>query len=532
MADQVMRMPDPLSTGVALSSRSKGIGIQRACPLCDDEELQRQPLEEEEDEEILQTKRAFGHTPEVAPALAAQVTGLHGRGQPIPKSVRAFFEPRFGRDFSQVRIHSDSKVAQLARSINARAFTLGRNIVFNEGEYSPETQLGKRLLAHELTHFVQQKEDISSDLSTSIIYRFLRHADRPYQDIVTYSDIDRRPRTDGIGTIHHGIRVNIPSQIEERPLDVDTAIDCIDAALRRDVQRIRAAGLIERNASASEAIRLSLESQRGQDVVTIDVRYTRQPERGYRVSAIQIEESEPLPIPPPPESTPVPIPPEEDEETRTGRRRRSTRPPGARLEDVERTREMLIRGPICGPDVTIVIQNTLSDVGSSFRRLTALRGSACRNLDHPPEARYSWDIILLHNSDWIWRLFRPYCATIGGNPACGHSIQVGTQCHYAGSVNYVVYGLMCKLCYDHGLHRFTEEHMLAQIERYKRGAPNYNPSRQWAIAGYRNWPSSGTPAGDRSNCSPTCSLLRGTPFLTRPFLVRWCPMLDPYSQCL
>lgn len=529
MAEQVMRMPDPLRTGSAHFSRSQGIHIQRRCPACDEEELRRKHIRED----ILKRKGAPGPSPEVTPEIAAQVTGLHGGGEPLQKSVRNFFEPRFGHDFSRVRIHTDSRASQIAGSIDARAFTIGRDIVFYKGQYSPETPSGKRLLAHELTHFVQQKGTMDSGLSTSTIYRFLRRADRPYQNIVNFSDMDRRPRADGGGTIHYGIRVHIPSRIEDRPLDVDTAIDCIEAALRRDVRRLRAPGLIERNLGIREAIQRSLERQRSQDVVTIEVGYTRQPERGYRASAIQIEGSEPLPVPPPrQEPTPVPIPPEEDERTRRGRRRRSRRPQGAQQEDVERSREMLIRGPICGPDVTNRIRNTLSNVRWSFGRLTALQGSACRNLDFPPEALYSWDIIELHNSDWIWQTFRPECATIGGNPPCGHSIQVGTQCHYAGSVNYVVYGLMCRLCYDRGIRRFTEEHMLAQIEMYKSGAPNYHPSRQWAIAGYRNWPSSGTPAGDRSNCSPTCPTLRGTRLENSPFFVRWCPMLDPDSTCL
>jgi hypothetical protein len=70
--------------------------------------------------------------------------------------VRAFFEPRFGHDFSGVRVHTDTRAAQTASAFNARAFTLGRDIVFGPREYAPETTAGQRLLAHELTHVVQQ----------------------------------------------------------------------------------------------------------------------------------------------------------------------------------------------------------------------------------------------------------------------------------------------------------------------------------------------------------------------------------------
>jgi hypothetical protein len=70
--------------------------------------------------------------------------------------MRRYFNPRFGYDFSGVRVHTDSNAGQAAGAINARAFTLGRDIVFASGQYAPETESGKRLLAHELTHVLQQ----------------------------------------------------------------------------------------------------------------------------------------------------------------------------------------------------------------------------------------------------------------------------------------------------------------------------------------------------------------------------------------
>ncbi|MDH3976490.1 MAG: DUF4157 domain-containing protein [Deltaproteobacteria bacterium] len=74
----------------------------------------------------------------------------------MPESTRSFFEPRFGADFSGVRVHTDRNASHLARSVNAKAFTKGRDVVFGSGQYSPESPGGKRLLAHELTHVVQQ----------------------------------------------------------------------------------------------------------------------------------------------------------------------------------------------------------------------------------------------------------------------------------------------------------------------------------------------------------------------------------------
>jgi hypothetical protein len=74
----------------------------------------------------------------------------------MPDSSRKFFEPRFGHDFSNVKLHTDPDAAESAQSINALAYTSGNNIVFNTGQYSPGSESGKKLMAHELTHVVQQ----------------------------------------------------------------------------------------------------------------------------------------------------------------------------------------------------------------------------------------------------------------------------------------------------------------------------------------------------------------------------------------
>jgi outer membrane protein OmpA-like peptidoglycan-associated protein len=78
-------------------------------------------------------------------------------GEALPEEVRAFMEPRFGHDFSRVRIHADAQAAEEARALNARAYTIGEEIVFGQGEYAPQSEAGRWLLAHELTHVVQQE---------------------------------------------------------------------------------------------------------------------------------------------------------------------------------------------------------------------------------------------------------------------------------------------------------------------------------------------------------------------------------------
>jgi len=83
---------------------------------------------------------------------------LRSPGQPLDAAVRQHFEPRFGVDFSNVRVHTDERAAASARLQNALAYTAGHNLVFGEGQYTPGAPEGRRLLAHELTHIVQQRD--------------------------------------------------------------------------------------------------------------------------------------------------------------------------------------------------------------------------------------------------------------------------------------------------------------------------------------------------------------------------------------
>ncbi|MES0491863.1 MAG: DUF4157 domain-containing protein, partial [Leptospirales bacterium] len=88
--------------------------------------------------------------------IESAINSTNGGGKALSPSERSYFDPRFGTSFANVRLHTDSNAAQLSRSVNARAFTTGNNIYFGAGEYSPNSVQGKRLMAHELTHTVQQ----------------------------------------------------------------------------------------------------------------------------------------------------------------------------------------------------------------------------------------------------------------------------------------------------------------------------------------------------------------------------------------
>jgi hypothetical protein len=120
--------------------------------------LQRQVEPEEEEKEPIQAKSNSSSTAEVSASVELNINSLKGGGQPLSERTREYFEPKFGYDFSGVRVHNDSKASEVASSINAKAFTSGRNVVFGAGEYSPETDSGKHLLAHELTHVIQQSK--------------------------------------------------------------------------------------------------------------------------------------------------------------------------------------------------------------------------------------------------------------------------------------------------------------------------------------------------------------------------------------
>jgi Domain of unknown function (DUF4157) len=90
------------------------------------------------------------------PSLVKDVVNSGG-GSPLAGDTREFMESRLGADFSDVRVHTDSKASESARSVQAHAYTVGNDVVFQSGKYEPESDSGKRMLAHELTHVVQQR---------------------------------------------------------------------------------------------------------------------------------------------------------------------------------------------------------------------------------------------------------------------------------------------------------------------------------------------------------------------------------------
>ena len=132
--------------GSVLQRCSNGV----ECPECCQKQLER--------EGTLQRAAVDSAPSNGVPPIVHDV--LRSPGQSLDAGTRAFMEPRFGYDFSGVRVHTDARAAESAKSVNALAYTVGRDVVFGAGQYAPGTSEGRRLMAHELTHTIQQGSEI------------------------------------------------------------------------------------------------------------------------------------------------------------------------------------------------------------------------------------------------------------------------------------------------------------------------------------------------------------------------------------
>ncbi len=124
----------------------------------DEKKLKRKADDKKEEEKKLQKKEASSNTSPVASKTANIINSLDGKGSKLPNSSLQFFGDRMNHDFSNVRIHTSEEAAASAKEINAKAYTIDHHIVFNNSEYNAETYNGKKLLAHELTHILQQNK--------------------------------------------------------------------------------------------------------------------------------------------------------------------------------------------------------------------------------------------------------------------------------------------------------------------------------------------------------------------------------------
>ncbi len=177
VADRVLGMSNPLAP-VKRQPEEEELQLQ---PLSDaitplqrqpEEELQLKPLQRQPEEELqLKPTKAGGF--EVGSKTEERLQASRGGGTPLPAATRSFMEPRFGASLGGVRVHTDANANQMAQRLQAKAFTHGRDIYFARGHYNPGSTAGKRLIAHELTHTLQQ----SGGLQRQIIRRELMSSD-------------------------------------------------------------------------------------------------------------------------------------------------------------------------------------------------------------------------------------------------------------------------------------------------------------------------------------------------------------------
>ena len=154
LAEQVMRMR---ATGgeTLISETAKPATLHRKCGACTEGGTACSGCEADEEKRIQRSAEGDNASPHMNRAAAAHLTSPSAGGAPLLASVRAWFEPRLGRSFGDVRVHTDARAAASAHAVQARAYTLGTDIVFAAGQFAPQHHEGQHLLAHELVHVVQ-----------------------------------------------------------------------------------------------------------------------------------------------------------------------------------------------------------------------------------------------------------------------------------------------------------------------------------------------------------------------------------------
>jgi hypothetical protein len=174
VADKVMKMSEP-----SPQVTHTGTLVQRKCAACEQEEkLRMKPLTETITPLI---QRSSSESGGVAPDhVENQINSSRGGGSVMDHGTKTFMESRFETDFSNVKIHTGSEAVQMSRELNAQAFAVGNDIYFNEGKYNPNSDSGKHLLAHELTHTVQQ----SGKVATKKIQRLPLTGADPIHDLL------------------------------------------------------------------------------------------------------------------------------------------------------------------------------------------------------------------------------------------------------------------------------------------------------------------------------------------------------------
>ena len=500
VAQEVMRMPEP--------------GLQRACAPCAGGGSPCSKCEGEKEKLVQRKVDPAGS--DVSPLVH---NSLQSAGQPLDEATRAFFEPRFGSSLGHVRVHTGPEAGESARSLGALAYTVGSDIVFVPGAYAPGTPSGRLLLAHELVHTMQQggADHVRRFPFVPCAQANLSAQDCPprEKDEVAQSEttsmalLELTPPANGYVVVNFAVGSSVVKkslkdllywkqvvELMKKPNVRWSILGLSDCAgpekLNEDLRKARADAIY--NILPDDA-RKQVVSHKGASLLDCITANLSRPDRTMNRSVV-IEEVERV----------VDVKPEKVE----------GHPPKF----------------VCGPDVTREIANAVRLARSIFKGWnSSQREEACDALISFSVGSCAWDIVELHNNNWINKDFRPACASSGAQPPCGESVQVDNDCHHAGAANYVIFGTMFKLCSDEDpntFFAFSESNMKALIDIYKGSgisgvrtpSKNFKSSMKWAIAGYHGWPSGvSSPSGDWNHCVPMCPLSYSGP----SFKIHWYP---------
>jgi outer membrane protein OmpA-like peptidoglycan-associated protein len=471
-------------------------------------------------------------------------------------------EPRFGRDFSRVRVHTDASAAESARAVNARAYTVGWNVVFAAGQYAPGQADARRLLAHELTHVVQQRGNLSDGnlLPSHPRETSGRKPDSMSASPIGHADSSSRPPARGVspvrlqracpaaGTnlgatpgpdacIRHEKRG--PGDLGEfihgqRLLfcrDWDELLDGQEGLLEKmkDTARSAVAVALHGNASAegpSEEYNFNLACRRA-----AAVKKTFQ-DKGV-TAPIALHSHGPVKVygddmanrnvtmntlhggPPKPQPGPLILPEPKIEPSNYY---------------------------ICGPDITSALTKLLGTVDTWFWGLTSFqRTRSCEALGpgaplvgvDPLSAWDTWDLFL-PNTSWLDFYFRDWSCGSPRDPGCaadptrhlcekvgtcGNSVVVDGKCMLAGTANYALFGKICRLCHDYD-GSWNRSKTRSTIGSYKSVLDDPTPPTEIASAAYDGtFPTVPAAAENRGICTGRCGQTHSIP----PFDFIWEP---------
>lgn len=503
--------------------------IQRKCAHC----------EEEEKKSNVQRKEASPAA--ISPtAVESNINSTKGQGEGLKGDTLHEMNGAFGADFSSVKIHTGNNAAGLNRQLNAQAFTTGNDIYFNEGKYAPGSSSGKHLLAHELTHTLQQGQG-----TTGIA--------RQVAPVKEHGDLSQVPAglACPVDTTAPRVEDSYPFTVSSSGLS--PANQRLISGFAANWHRLGASATVRIDGFASvdgsDAFNWGLSCQRAQAVrdemitpsdsspgigagfISIFAHgetnhFSRTDPVANRVAVI----SSVVPVPPPP--PPGPTPPT---------------PPVA----PERK---------CGPNVTTEIARVWAQVQSNFNSWGFTdKLNACRYLIQPvivgsggPELnKDAFDTfgLFLNTAGWTQRgPYHPPCGVPGstGDPCwardplheaddvCSNTVQTGSGCWKSGTVNYGTYGVMMRLCngfispigflpppFGMLSGAFSYASMVALITAYKLyDRENPMDPIAWASATYNGGPSGVPSGGNKPNCPATCNV----PFTTPSFDYVWEPV--------